>query len=147
MLTENSFPPEIVSIVQQHHGTGIVRYFYESALESQGNLPVDESRFRYRFGKPRSKTAGILLLADAVEATARTLNQPSASTIEQLVNRIVSEKLEDGQLDECELTFNDMTKIKKVFTKILISAHHIRVEYPMGGSREAKGKSAGKGRL
>ncbi len=145
MLEENNFPPDLVSIVQQHHGTGIIRYFYECALEGQENVPVDESRFRYRSEKPRGRTAGILLLADAVEATARTLNQPSASTVDQLVDRIVKEKLEDGQLDECDLTFNDITKIKKVFTKILVNAYHIRVEYPIGGHTGTKGKSAGKG--
>lgn len=80
-----------------------------------------------------------------MEATARTLNQPSASTVDQLVDRIVKEKLEDGQLDECDLTFNDITKIKKVFTKILVNAYHIRVEYPIGGHTGTKGKSAGKG--
>ena len=144
MLKKNNFPPELVSIVQQHHGTGIIRYFYESALEGQEDLPVDESRFRYHFEKPRGKTAGILLLADAIEATARTLNQPSASTIDRLVDQIVKEKLEDGQLDESDLTFTDITKIKKVFTKILINVYHIRVEYPVGSQMRAKGKRAGK---
>jgi putative nucleotidyltransferase with HDIG domain len=145
MLEKNNFPPELVNIVRQHHGTGIIRYFYEQALEGQGQSAVDESRFRYHFEKPRGKTAGILLLADAVEATARTLNQPSVSTIEQLVDRIVEDKLEDGQLDECSLTFSDVTKTKKVFKKILINAYHIRVEYPIAKGMGAKGKGAGKG--
>jgi len=145
MLEKNNLPPDIVNIVRQHHGTGLVRYFYEQALEGQKYSPVYESRFRYHFEKPQEKTAGILLLADAVEATARTLRLPSASTIGHLVDRIVAEKLEDGQLDECELTFSDITRIKKVFTKILISTYHVRVEYPIGGGMGAKRKSAGKG--
>ena len=144
MLETYNVPPDIVNIVRQHHGTGLVKYFYEQALEDQENRPVYESGFRYHFEKPRGKTAGILLLADAVEATARTLRHPSASTIDQLVDRIISEKLEDGQLDECELTFSDITRIKKVFTKTLINAYHVRVEYPVSGGMRAKRNSAGK---
>jgi hypothetical protein len=145
MLEKNNFPPELVSIIRQHHGTGIIRFFYEQALEGEESGTVDESRFRYHFDKPHGKTAGILLLADSVEAAARTLVQPAASTIDQLVERIVNSKLEDGQLEECELTLSDMAKIKKVFTKILISAYHVRVEYPIGGNNRAKVKSARKG--
>ncbi|MBK5091965.1 MAG: HDIG domain-containing protein [Actinobacteria bacterium] len=145
MLEKNNFPPELVNIVRQHHGTGIIRYFYEQALEGQEHSAVDESRFRYHFEKPRGKTAGILLLADAVEATARTLNQPSVSTIKQLVDRVVEEKLEDGQLDECSLTFSDLTRTKKVFKKILINAYHIRVEYPIGKGTGARSKGEGRG--
>lgn len=142
LLEENHIPPDIVDIVREHHGTSLVRYFYEEALKEGGKLPVQEHRFRYHFEKPKSKTAGILLLADSVEAAARTLRKPSASSIEQMVERIVNDKLEDGQLDECDLTFHDLNKIKKAFTKILISAYHPRIDYPKTG--EGKRKLEGK---
>lgn len=72
-----------------------------------------------------------MMLADSVEAAARPLNRPSASTIEQTVERIVNGKLEDGQLDECKLTFSDVVKIKKAFARILIGTHHPRIAYPL----------------
>ncbi len=136
-------PPDLIDIVRQHHGTGVVRYFYERALESDGKSPVEESRFRYHFDRPRSKTAAILLLADSAEATARTLEKPSASAIEQMVERIVDDKVADGQLDESELTLSDIDKIRKVFAKILISTYHPRIDYPAvhpGGKKRSAGK-------
>ncbi len=130
MLEKNHLPPSLVVIIRQHHGTSLVRYFYERAVYEAHDGPVDESRFRYHFEKPRSRTAGILMLADSVEAGARAMQRPSASEIEQAVERIVNGKLEDGQLDECDLTFSDIVKIKKVFARILIGTHHPRIIYP-----------------
>lgn len=144
MLEKNHMPPDLVDIVKQHHGTGVVRYFYEKALEGDEKAPVDETRFRYHFEKPRSKTAAILLLADSVEATARTLEKPSASSIEQMVDRIVNGKMHDGQLDESDLTFHDLNGIKTVFSKILISTYHPRIDYPVtqaGGKKKSAGKN------
>jgi putative nucleotidyltransferase with HDIG domain len=131
MLQSNHFPPDLVEIISQHHGTSIVRYFYEKALDEETGR-VDESTFRYHLSKPHRRTAGILMLADSVEATARTLQKPSASLIEQTVNRIVDAKISDGQLEECELTNDDLSKIKKAFTRILVSTYHLRVDYPAG---------------
>jgi hypothetical protein len=130
MLEQNHLPPDLIDIIRQHHGTSVVRYFYQRAQEESGGEPVDENRFRYHFEKPRKSTAGILMLADSVEAGARTLQRPSAATIEQTVERIVNGKLEDGQLDECDLTFSDIVKIKEVFARILIGSHHPRINYP-----------------
>ena len=131
MLEKNHLPPDLVDIIGQHHGTSVVKYFYQRAQEEAGDEPVDENRFRYHFEKPQGRTAGILMLADSVEAAARPLNRPSASTIEQTVERIVNGKLEDGQLDECKLTFSDVVKIKKAFARILIGTHHPRIAYPL----------------
>jgi hypothetical protein len=128
LMENNHFPPDLVEIVRQHHGTSIVRYFYEEALES--GEPVDVERFRYHYEKPRRRTAGILMLADAVEAAARTLDKPSASSIQQMVDRIVDDKLADGQLDECALTFEELNKIKNIFGRILIGTYHPRIDYP-----------------
>jgi hypothetical protein len=128
LMENNHFPPDLVEIVRQHHGTSIVRYFYEEALES--GEPVDVERFRYHYEKPHRRTAGILMLADAVEAAARTLDKPSASSIQQMVDRIVDDKLADGQLDECALTFEELNKIKNIFGRILIGTYHPRIDYP-----------------
>ncbi|MBN2167910.1 MAG: HDIG domain-containing protein [Actinobacteria bacterium] len=130
MLNKHGLPKDIIDVIKQHHGTSIVKYFYEKAMEDNENENVDENRFRYHFEKPRSKTAAILMLADAVEATARTLPSTSASAIEQMVSRIVDDKIDDGQLDECDITFGDISKIKNIFSKILISTYHPRITYP-----------------
>jgi membrane-associated HD superfamily phosphohydrolase len=131
MLEKGHLPPDLVDIIGQHHGTSMVKYFYQKAMEENDNVPVDENRYRYHFQKPQSRTAGILMLADSVEAAARPLSNPSASTIEQTVERIVNGKLEDGQLDECRLTFSDIVKIKNAFARILIGTYHPRIAYPM----------------
>lgn len=145
MLEAEHVPPDIVEIVKEHHGTSHVRFFYEKALE-QGDGPVDENRYRYHFPKPRRRTAGILMLADAVEATARTLDNPSASTLEQMVDRIINEKLADGQLDECALTFDELNKVRRVFAKMLIGTYHPRIDYPGTGAARDAGKNNGAGR-
>jgi len=131
ILEKNHIPPDLVEIIKEHHGNSLVRYFYEKAIESSNKGEVEESRFRYHLDRPHRRTAGILMLADSVEATARTLERPSASQIEQMVDRIIEGKLDDGQLDDCELTFSDLKKIRDAFLKILISAYHPRVDYPL----------------
>jgi putative nucleotidyltransferase with HDIG domain len=149
MLEANHLPPDLVEIVRQHHGTSLVRYFYEKALATEEG-PVDESRFRYHFPKPRRRTAGILMLADAVEAAARTLTKASPAAVEQLVERIVEGKLSDGQLDECDLTFEETTRIKKVFARVLTGTLHPRIDYPAAAysnGRDHAGKNHGSGKV
>jgi len=147
ILEKNHIPPDLVEIIKEHHGNSLVRYFYEKALESSEKGEVEESRFRYHFDRPHRRTAGILMLADSVEATARTLDRPSASQIEQMVDRIIQGKLDDGQMDDCDLTFSDFKKIRDAFLKILISAYHPRVDYPLpsvvpAGRKKRASKSA-----
>ena len=147
MLENYHVPPDLIEIIEQHHGTSVVKYFYEKAVDDADGQPVDENRFRYHLSKPHRRTAGILMLADSVEAGARALERPSASAIEQTVERIVNGKLEDGQLDECDLTFSNIASMKKVFSKILIGSHHPRVEYPKQptGSNSNAGPNKGAG--
>lgn len=131
ILQENHFPPDIVSIVRSHHGTGLVKYFYERAIEAMPESgEVDKSRFRYKYDLPKGKTAGILLLADSVEAAARTMPRRAVAMLENMIERIVNEKLTDGQLDQSDLTFRDLKNIKVAFSKILSSSYHPRIEYP-----------------
>ncbi len=148
LMEKNHFPPDLVEIVREHHGTSVVQYFYDAALK--GGEPVDIERFRYHYEKPHRRTSGILMLADAVEATARTLEQASPASIQQMVDRIVDDKLADGQLDECALTFDDLHRIKSVFGRMLIGTHHPRVDYPdtsapQARQNESKSKSAKEG--
>jgi hypothetical protein len=131
MLRSEHFPPDLVEIIEQHHGTSLVRYFYDMAV-AQDERPVEEGMFRYHMGKPHRRTAGILMLADSVEAAARTLQKPSAASIGQMVDGIVDGKLADGQLEESDLTYDDLAKTRNAFKRILIGTHHARIDYPAG---------------
>ena len=120
----------IINIIKQHHGTGLVFYFFKRALEKTDNEDVFEEGFRYPGPKPQTKEAACVLLADSVEAASRTLDDPTPSSIQWLVKKIINNKFIDGQLDECELTLKDLEKIAEVFTHILTGIYHSRVEYP-----------------
>jgi hypothetical protein len=130
LAKKKRLPRSIIDIIQQHHGTTLMTYFYHQALEEGRRDKVDEKDFRYLGPRPQTKEAAIVLLADAVEAAARTLAKPTAVRIEELIKRIVNEKFIDTQLDECELTLKDLTMIGQSFTRTLMSAYHPRIEYP-----------------
>ncbi len=124
---------EIIDIIKQHHGTSLIKFFYNKALELKKKGlkdEIDEKDFRYPGPKPQTKEAGIVMLADVVEAASRSLQDPTPARIKGLVKNMVDSYFNDGQLDECELTLKDLTKIKEVFTKILTGIFHQRVEYP-----------------
>ncbi|KUK98413.1 MAG: 7TM receptor with intracellular metal dependent phosphohydrolase [Atribacteria bacterium 34_868] len=125
-------PKSIIDIINQHHGTGIISYFYHKALQTSSNksTEVNEENYRYSGPKPQTKEAGIILLADMLEAEARTLNSPTSSRIKSLTQNVITRNLENGQLDECNLTLRELNKIKEVFSKILTGMFHNRVEYP-----------------
>jgi cyclic-di-AMP phosphodiesterase PgpH len=121
----------IKDIIKQHHGTGLITYFYHQALEKkkQGEA-VSEDSFRYPGPKPQSKESAIVMLADSVEAASRVLQNPTPGRLKELVRKIINNKFLDRQLDECELTLNDISKISESFVKILTATYHSRVEYP-----------------
>ncbi len=126
---------EIIDIIQQHHGTGIISYFYQKAKEQSAtkggkSSPVKEQDFRYPGPKPQTKEAGLVLLADEVEAASRTLVDPTPARIKGMVQKIINSVFSDGQLDECELTLKDLNHIANSFTKTLSGIFHGRVEYP-----------------
>ncbi len=118
----------IIDIIRQHHGTNLITYFYHKAKEQNPN--VKEEDFRYPGPKPQTKEAGLVMLADAVEAASRSLVDPSPSRIKTTVQKVISNLFLDGQLDECELTLKDIHKIEEMFTKVLIGIFHPRIEYP-----------------
>ena len=121
---------EIIDIIKQHHGRGLVFYFFKRALETTTDEKVGEQSFRYSGPNPQTKEAACVLLADSVEAGTRALDDPTPSRIKGLVRKIINNKFIDGQLDECDLTLRDLEKIAEVFTHILTGIFHTRVEYP-----------------
>ena len=132
MAKKFRLPKAITDIINQHHGTGLISYFFHRALQSNGSKSavVNEDNYRYSGPKPKSKEAGIILLADMLEAEARTLNSPTSSRIKSLTQNVINRNLENGQLDECNLTLRDLNKIKDIFSRIFIGMFHSRVEYP-----------------
>ncbi len=120
----------IIDIIQQHHGTTLITYFYEKAKQLKGEDTVKMEHFRYPGPKPQTKEAGLVLLADAVEAASRSLENPTPARIKGLVQRIINKMFLDEQLDECELTLRDLHEIARSFNKILTGIHHHRIEYP-----------------
>jgi len=128
LAREYQLPQTIINMIEQHHGTGLVTYFYHKARENGTN--VNEDEFRYEGPKPKTKEAAIVMLADSVEAAVRSMQNPSHSRIEGLVRKILRERMLDGQLDECNLTFRDLEKIAEAFMKILSGIYHSRIEYP-----------------
>ncbi len=121
---------KIIDIIREHHGTGLVFYFFKRALEKVADEKIGEQSFRYPGPKPQTKEAASVLLADSVEAASRALEDPTPSRIKGLVRKIINNKFIDGQLDACDLTLKDLEKIATVFTHILTGIFHTRVEYP-----------------
>lgn len=121
----------IVDFIQQHHGNTLIYYFYQRALEkATDETQLKEENFRYPGPRPQTKETAIVLLADAVEASSRTLSKPTPARIESLVRKIINNKFIDGQLDDCELTLKDLNKIAGSFVRVLTGVFHSRVEYP-----------------
>jgi putative nucleotidyltransferase with HDIG domain len=130
---EAKLPLAIRDIIAQHHGTSLIRYFYYQAsegIEASISGGAFEQQFRYPGPKPQTVEAGIMMLADAVEAASRVLERPTQPRIEELVHRLVDEKLAEGQLDEAPLRLKDLTLIKAAFVRVLSGMLHSRVEYP-----------------
>jgi putative nucleotidyltransferase with HDIG domain len=130
LAREHGLPPVIQDMIAQHHGTTVIRYFYEKARDLDTGDGVLEEDFRYDGPKPKTKEAAIVMLADASEATVRTLKSPTPETIEQVVRGIIKDRLTDGQLDDADLTLKDLDVIARTFTRILTGVFHQRIEYP-----------------
>lgn len=128
LAAEHKLPTEVVDIVRQHHGTSVVSYFYDKAAKR--GRPVVEADFRYDGSRPTSREAALVMLADSAEAAVRALEEPTPENIEGRVRRIVRTKVEDHQLDESGLTLGDIEQAISVYTRILSSVYHPRIEYP-----------------
>ena len=139
---ENKLGETIIDTIRQHHGTSLIQYFYEKAKQLKGVDAVDIDNFRYPGPRPQTREAGLVMLADVVEAASRTLENPTPSRINGLVQNLINKIFSDGQLDECELTLKDLHKIAGRFNKILYGIHHHRIEY--SEKRTAPGDAKGK---
>ncbi len=123
-------PPAIIDIIRQHHGTGVMQFFYCRALEEEEDGAVNREDYQYPGPKPQTREAAIVMLADSVEAASRTMKNPTPVNIEELVKKIVNARFTEGELEECDLTLRDLQHIVGTFTRLLTSMYHSRVEYP-----------------
>ncbi len=132
LAEEMNLPQELIDIIPQHHGTKVISYFYEKAkMNHDPELgEVSEDEYRYPGPKPQTREAGIIMIADAVEAASRTLDDPSPARLKGLIRQIIDYIFLDGQLNECDLTLRDLEKIAQSFQRVLMGIHHQRVSYP-----------------
>ena len=127
---QNKLGHDIIETIRQSHGTSLISYFYDKAKQLKGEDGVNVDDFRYPGPKPQTREAGLVMLADAVEAASRTLSNPTPARILGLVQNLINKIFSDGQLDNCELTLKDLHNIAKSFNKILNGIYHHRIEYP-----------------
>ncbi len=127
---EQGLPKEIQAFIPQHHGTNLVSYFYNKAVEKSDGKEVNKIDYRYPGPKPQTKETGIVMLADAVEAASRTLKDPSVSRLRNLVSNIIDERFNKCELDESPMTLRELNQIKEAFVQILTGIFHGRIEYP-----------------
>ncbi|WP_410478536.1 HD family phosphohydrolase [Pedobacter gandavensis] len=125
----HQLPESVIDFIRTHHGNTRVDYFYQSFLKNSPEKFVDENIFRYPGPIPFSKETGVLMLADSVEAASRSLKNPDAQSINDLVERIINYKLEQNQLDNCDITLKDLETIKLIFKTMLMSIYHVRIDY------------------
>ncbi len=145
LARQHKLPRILMEIIRQHHGTSLIQYFYYEALKKRKSgstsspFPeaptikaeeVDESTYRYDGPKPKFKESAIIFFADSVEAASRSLKKVTPLAIDELLDRIFQDRLEDGQLDDCPITFKEITQIKKSFSFTLLNMLHTRIEYP-----------------
>ena len=154
LAQKNHLPRAVIDVIEQHHGTTLVRYFYQRAVaqsrapftcnpkpgkgnadrgdssDHSGSPSVPEADFRYDGPRPQSKESAIISLADGVEAASRSLRQTTPAQLSELIDRIVRDRIEDGQLEEAPLTFLELTRIKNSFQFTLLNMLHGRVAYP-----------------
>lgn len=160
MARKNKLPRVIIDIIRQHHGTTLIQYFYYQAREkakeahnatqppfpekangkkkAKDELKVEESTYRYDGPKPEFKESAIIFFADSVEAASRTLKKVTQPSVEELIDRIFKSKIEDGQLEKCPLTFQELDLIRKSFVYTVLNMLHARIEYPKGEAEKNK---------
>lgn len=132
LARKKGLPQSFIDIIREHHGTTLVFCFYCKQIEQmEGDADkVDPNQFRYAGPRPFTKESAILMIADCVEAASRSIEDPTENSIVGLVDAIVSEKVADGQFSDCQLTFEELSIVKKSMVKALVIAHHLRVKYP-----------------
>ncbi len=137
---EHGIPPDVAQAIVTHHGTSLMRYFFHKAIELYGEDEVDPADYRHRGRKPRSKEMVVVMMSDSCEAAARALVQqedPTSESLRSLVEQVIAEKVEDGQLEESQVTFGELTRIKETIVDGLIGYYHARIPYPGFPGRSA----------
>jgi putative nucleotidyltransferase with HDIG domain len=132
-------PQAIIDIISEHHGNSVISYFYNEAKEKDPTVSPED--FSYPGNPPSTRESAVVMLADTVEAACRTLENPSVTRLEKFITTLINAKVEHGQLDNCDLTFRDISKIKEAFVQILAGYYHSRIEYPDQKNEETKEKS------
>jgi len=130
MAKKFRLPKVLIDFIRTHHGTTRVEYFYRNYLKEHPEENVDESQFRYPGPRPRSKEEAILMMADSIEAACKSLKNPTAEDLDELVDKIISGKITQGQLERSTISFRELEQCKRVFKKTMKSVHHVRIEYP-----------------
>ena len=130
LAEENNIPQEIIDFIPMHHGTMVMTYFYEKAKKLYGEEKVDIEEYKYPGPRPNSKETAIIMLADGCESAVRSIEEPDPVKVENLIESILQNRVDDGQLNESPITFSDLNKIKEAFVGILVGQHHRRIRYP-----------------
>ena len=125
-------PQSFIDIIREHHGTTMVYYFYCKQVEQMGGdaTKVNEKLFRYPGPRPRSKESAIIMIADTIEAASRSMEEVTEESVSDMVDKLVAEKAEGGQFDECQLTFEELGQVKRAIVKALMVTRHLRIKYP-----------------
>ncbi|EIJ78917.1 metal-dependent phosphohydrolase [Bacillus methanolicus PB1] len=135
-LRKHRMPKEIVDIAEQHHGTTLLKYFFHKA--KQNGLEVNEEEFRYPGPKAQTKEAAVIGIADSVEAAVRSMTNPTNEQIESIVRNIISDRLQDGQLNECDITIKELETVAHTLCETLKGIFHSRIEYPESTKQKVK---------
>jgi len=135
LARQHRLPTAVCDIIAQHHGTTLITYFYHQAV-GDGRDPVLEQHFRYEGPKPQTREAAIVMLADTVEAASRVLGDVTPARLANFVHEMIEMRRQDGQLDECNLTFRDLRLIEEAFVRVLVASRHRRIEYPSGARQD-----------
>jgi cyclic-di-AMP phosphodiesterase PgpH len=132
LARKNKLPQEVIDFIPMHHGTTLVSFFYRKAQETADEKKEDVFDYIYRYPgpKPQTRETAIAMLADTVEASTKAIDDPTAKKLEDKIDEIIKKRFIEGELDECELTLRDLTKIKRSFLKILVGIYHQRIKYP-----------------
>lgn len=130
MASKEKLPSVIKSFISEHHGRGLAKYFYTTAVNENPDKVIDKEKFRYPGPNPQSKETAILMMADAVEAASRSLKDYTPESINNLVDKIVDSQIADGLLKEAPISFQDVETVKRAFKSRLSTIYHSRVQYP-----------------
>lgn len=143
LAREEKLPELVIDGIREHHGTSVMAYFYQKALETDSHASVKKDDFRYPGPKPRTKESGLLMCADTVEAAVRSLKDPTPAHIRNMVTKLIDKRAQEGELDDSGVTLNDLNVIKEKFITILTGVYHKRIAYP--GQDEEESEPSAKG--